>query len=174
MILVTVGNHVQPFDRLVKGMDKLAAQIDEEVVIQSGYATYEPRYARHFRFTSGKEMQELTRAARVQVCHAGSGSIISALRLGKPLVVVPRRVQYHEHIDDHQLQLADAVEKQGKLVAVPDPTPEALWQAIQKAASMDSPEGKTPPEMENLLGVISRYLDEWGVQIDKRRSGQRV
>jgi beta-1,4-N-acetylglucosaminyltransferase len=42
MILVTVGNHVKPFDRLIKGMDELAGQIDEEVIMQTGHAPMNP------------------------------------------------------------------------------------------------------------------------------------
>jgi beta-1,4-N-acetylglucosaminyltransferase len=169
VILVTVGNHVEPFDRLIKGMDELAAQIDEEIVIQTGHATYEPQYARHFHFTSGQEMQDLTRAARVQVSHAGSGSILSALRMGKPLVVVPRRLKYHEHIDDHQLQLAGAVEKQGKLVAVHEPTPQALRDAIAKAAELRGAGEPEEPEMDRLIGTLRGYLLEWSTEKTKKR-----
>jgi UDP-N-acetylglucosamine transferase subunit ALG13 len=174
MILVTVGNHVEPFDRLVKGMDALAGQIDEEVVIQTGHCSYEPQHARHFQFTSGKEMQALTKAARVQVSHAGSGSILTALRMGKPLVVVPRRLKYREHIDDHQLQLASAVEKQGKLVAVHEVTPEALLAAIEKAPRLEQAGPAEAPEMERLIGALRGYLEEWAPEKDKRHSRQEA
>ena len=174
MILVTVGNHVEPFDRLIKGMDELAEQIDEEVVMQTGHCTYEPKYARHFPFTSGKEMLELTKAARVQVCHAGSGSILLALRMGKPLVVVPRRLKYHEHIDDHQLQLAGAVEKQGKLVVVHTATPEALLTAIQKSTTLESVGQTDAPEMDHLLGTLRGYIAEWAIQKGGQHTGQGV
>jgi UDP-N-acetylglucosamine transferase subunit ALG13 len=174
MILVTVGNHIEPFDRLVKGMDELAEQIDEEVVIQTGHCSYEPRYARHFQFTSGKEMQELTQAARVQVSHAGSGSILTALRMGKPLVVVPRRLKYHEHIDDHQLQLAHAVEKQGKLVAVHEVSPDTLLAAIEKAAQQEQVGQADAPEMERLIGALRGYLEEWSPKNDKHHSRQEA
>jgi beta-1,4-N-acetylglucosaminyltransferase len=174
MILVTVGNYVKPFDRLIKGMDELAGQIDEEVVMQTGHCTYTPKYAQHFRFTSGKEMLELTKAARVQVCHAGSGSILFALRLGKPLVVVPRRLKYHEVIDDHQLQLAGAVEKQGKLVVVHTATPEALLVAINKATTLENVGRTDAPEMQRLLGTLRGYIAEWATQKGEQHSGQEV
>ena len=44
MIFVTVGTHEQPFNRLVRFMDEIKGKglIKEDVVIQTGYSTYEP------------------------------------------------------------------------------------------------------------------------------------
>ena len=46
MIFVTVGTHEQPFNRLVEYIDKLKekGKIEEEVIIQTGYSTYQPQY----------------------------------------------------------------------------------------------------------------------------------
>ncbi len=45
MIFVTVGTHEQAFNRLVKFIDNLKKDgiIEEEVVIQTGFSTYEPQ-----------------------------------------------------------------------------------------------------------------------------------
>lgn len=45
----------------------------------------------------------------VVVCHAGSGTILDAMRIGVPLVVVPNE----ELLDNHQVELAVELEKQG-------------------------------------------------------------
>lgn len=42
MIFVTVGTHEQPFNRLVEYMDQWAGGHNEEVVIQTGFSSYEP------------------------------------------------------------------------------------------------------------------------------------
>lgn len=44
MIFVTVGTHEQPFNRLIECVDKLKLnnEIKEEVIIQTGFSTYEP------------------------------------------------------------------------------------------------------------------------------------
>ena len=46
MIFVTVGTHEQPFDRLLTEIDRLKENgtIQEPVMIQSGFSTYEPKY----------------------------------------------------------------------------------------------------------------------------------
>ena len=59
MIFVTVGTHEQPFTRLVEYMDKWAETHDEEVVIQSGFSTYEPTHCKWQHFYHQYEMSEL-------------------------------------------------------------------------------------------------------------------
>lgn len=45
MIFVTVGTHEQPFNRLIKKVDELIGdgKITENVFMQTGYSTYEPK-----------------------------------------------------------------------------------------------------------------------------------
>ncbi|MEZ4710465.1 MAG: glycosyltransferase [Caldilineaceae bacterium] len=131
---MTVGTHNQGFDRLIRPMDELCAELDEHVVMQIGASAYEPRHVEFFRFTSSERMQELTRQASTIVMHAAAGSIILALRTGKPLVLIPRLKQYGEHIDDHQLQLATQLEKQNQAICVVAPTKESLDVALKKAS----------------------------------------
>jgi len=116
---VTIGL-MYGFDRLIQEMDKIAGRIDEEVVMQIGETTYEPKNARSFRFASKEEMDGLYEDARVVVCHAGVGSILTALEHGKPVIAVPRRKKYGEHVDDHQLDIAGEMEKEGRITVVHD------------------------------------------------------
>ena len=46
MIFVTVGTHEQPFNRLVKAVDDLKKNgvIIDEVIMQTGFSTYKPKY----------------------------------------------------------------------------------------------------------------------------------
>ncbi len=133
MILVTVGTHNQGFDRLIEPMDLLAAQLDEQVVMQVGSSSYQPEHAKSFKFTSSAEMARLTDQARMLVMHAAAGSIILALKLSKPLVLVPRLKRYGEVMDDHQQQLAAALEARGQAASVIEPSVEALRSAISRA-----------------------------------------
>ena len=116
MIFVTVGTHTKGFERLVAAMDRIAASTCEEVVIQIGATAYRPHAARWFTYAGVDEIQRLTEDARIVVSHAGAGSILMSLRAGKPLVIMPRRRQYHEHGDDHQVELAMALEESGALL----------------------------------------------------------
>jgi UDP-N-acetylglucosamine transferase subunit ALG13 len=120
MIFVTVGNHYQCFERLIRKMDEIAGKIDEKVIMQIGHTNYKPINAEYFDFKTYPEIQELNQKARVVVCHGGEGSIITALEQGTPVISVPRLEKYGEHSNDHQLDIVKAMAEEGKIMAVCD------------------------------------------------------
>jgi UDP-N-acetylglucosamine transferase subunit ALG13 len=52
------------------------------------------------------ELSAAMREADVMIAHAGTGSALAALEAGRYPVLVPRRPEHDEHVDDHQLQIA--------------------------------------------------------------------
>lgn len=123
MIFVTVGTHEQQFNRLVSYMDEWASSHDEEVVIQSGFSTYEPQSAKYSKLYPYKTMVELVDKARIVITHGGPSSFIMPLQIGKVPVVVPRMKEFDEHVNDHQLDFARAVaERQGNIIVIEDVT----------------------------------------------------
>ncbi len=118
MIFVTVGTHEQPFDRLAEAVDDLARTLDEEVVIQTGYCTYVPKYCTYSKFYPYSRMLELVEQARIVVTHGGPSSFIMPLQVGKTPIVVPRQEKYGEHVNDHQLEFALQVQQRQKNILV--------------------------------------------------------
>ncbi|MFH1836084.1 MAG: PssE/Cps14G family polysaccharide biosynthesis glycosyltransferase, partial [Methanobacteriota archaeon] len=114
MIFVTVGLHYQGFDRLIKAVDELALKIDEEFIAQIGSTQYTPKNMEYFREKTIGEVDEYFKDARIIISHAGIGSIITALKYEKPLIVVPRLKKYNEHTSNHQLEVTKALEDEGK------------------------------------------------------------
>ena len=56
--------------------------------------------------------------AEMIVSHAGMGTILTALRYRKPILILPRKAGFGEHRNDHQLATAKWLEhRQGILVA---------------------------------------------------------
>lgn len=113
MIFVTVGTHEQPFNRLVKKVDDLVAQgnIKEKVVIQTGFSTYIATHCETHKMMSFDEMQQALKDARIVITHGGPSSFIEALQFGKVPIVVPRRAEYNEHVNDHQVDFTKLIEK---------------------------------------------------------------
>jgi len=153
MIFVTVGMHYQGFERLIKKMDEIAGKIDEEVVMQTGYTKYKPKNAKYFNFVKeDKKIMEYFKQARVIISHAGAGTLLNALSLGKPIIVVPRLKRYNEHIDDQQIELAEALSKEGKVIAVYDIS--VLAEAIDKAKSSNIKMEKE----KRLIKFLKKYI----------------
>ncbi|SDH73886.1 glycosyltransferase [Desulfosporosinus hippei] len=123
MIFVTVGTHEQPFNRLVKFVDELKEKglIKEEVIIQTGFSTYEPKYCTWSKLFPYQEMVKNVASARIVITHGGPSSFIMPLQVGKIPVVVPRQKQFDEHVNNHQADFSKAVaERQGNIIVVED------------------------------------------------------
>lgn len=113
MIYVTVGTMFLDFPRLIRKMDEIARDTGERVIVQTGMGETYPAHCEHFSFKPREEVVQIQGQSRLVVCHAGIGSVLEALELRKPLIVVPRLKGFREHMNDHQLDLAEAVERRG-------------------------------------------------------------
>ena len=121
MIFVTVGTHEQQFDRLVKEVDRLRknGDIEEEVIAQIGFGTYEPVSCQWSRFYPYQKMCEYVDEARIVITHGGPSSFLAPLQRGKVPIVVPRQKRFGEHVNDHQVEFCRAVrERLGNIILV--------------------------------------------------------
>lgn len=121
MIFVTVGTHEQPFNRLIEYIDNLKRDgiISEEVIMQTGFSTYEPKYCKWSRLIPYREMVKNVAEARIVITHGGPASFIMTLQIGKTPIVVPRQKQFNEHVNDHQSDFAKAVaDRMGTIIPV--------------------------------------------------------
>jgi UDP-N-acetylglucosamine transferase subunit ALG13 len=65
-----------------------------------------------------RELTAAIREADVLVAHAGVGTALAALEVGKCPLLVPRRFAHGEHVDDHQTQIAGELAGRGLAVSV--------------------------------------------------------
>ncbi|MCD8117254.1 MAG: multidrug MFS transporter [Oscillospiraceae bacterium] len=121
MIFVTVGTHEQQFNRLVQCVDELREKqvITEDVVIQTGFSTYEPRFCTWSKIFPYQQMVKYIEEASIVITHGGPSSFIMPLQIGKIPIVVPRQKKFGEHVNDHQLDFCRQVaERQGNIIVV--------------------------------------------------------
>lgn len=113
MIFVTVGTHEQQFNRLIKKIDELKEKniIKDDVYIQIGYSTYEPKYCQYKKLLSYDEMDDMYHKADIIITHGGPASFMKALELKKIPIVVPRQEKFDEHVNDHQVEFVKLVEE---------------------------------------------------------------
>lgn len=158
MIYVTLGTMFLDFPRLVLKMDAIARDTGEEVIIQTGMGKTIPTACAHFDFKPREEALEIQRNARVIVCHAGIGAVQDALEARRPFLVVPRLKRFGEHMNDHQLDLARAVDARGwgRMIDDLEDLPEAC------AHPPDVASGYAPAK-EGLISEIRGLLNGWAL-----------
>ena len=123
MIFVTVGTHEQQFNRLLECVDKLKENgvIKEEVIMQTGFSTYEPKHCIWSKLFPYDEMVKNVAEARIVITHGGPATFIMPLQVGKTPIVVPRKEVFDEHVNDHQLEFSKAVsERMGTIIVIED------------------------------------------------------
>lgn len=120
MIFVTVGTHEQPFNRLIKEVDRLVETgvIKDDVFIQTGYSTYEPQFCKWSSLISFDKMNELMETSDIIITHGGPATFMSAIANGKKPIVVPRQEKYDEHVNDHQVDFAQQVKERYNSIEV--------------------------------------------------------
>ncbi|MDX7952583.1 glycosyltransferase [Lichenihabitans sp. Uapishka_5] len=157
MIFVTVGVQL-PFDRLIEAMDRWAGERGRtDVVAQAGSSAYRPQHLTLRKTLAPAEFRRIVEEAELVVAHAGMGSIITALELGKRIVVMPRRADLGEHRNDHQLSTARYMAEQNLVTVAPD--------ATELVRLLDEPAAALPQRKISriasapLINKISDFLD---------------
>jgi UDP-N-acetylglucosamine transferase subunit ALG13 len=150
LIFVTVGTHHDPFDRFLDALGQLDAS---QLVIQYGPGTPPPGVARAADFLPFEEMLECFREAEKVITHAGVGSILCARREGHTPLVVPRRHDLGEHVDEHQAELTRALAARGSVVEVTDLSrlAQVVAEAPPRSAAAESVEAPLCPRVRAAL-----------------------
>jgi anti-anti-sigma factor len=155
MILVTVGTEQYPFNALMSWVDALIRhqfiEPEEEIIVQYGASTELPDNVKIYRRLPESKFRELVEQARLVIAHCGEGTALLLESLGKPYVLVPRTQRYGEHVDDHQLEMADAMEKQGFAVAR-SPGDLVRFLSAPKALKLASPDGNLTKALSACCG----------------------
>lgn len=132
-LFVTLGTiEGYRFDSLVDAvLDSGLA--DDRTVWQLGYTHRTDLPGDVSRFVSADEFAKHVRDADVVISHAGVGTILQLLDSGVFPVLATRRRDRNEHVDDHQAQIADMVNRLG--VGIASETPELDAATIIEASA---------------------------------------
>ena len=133
MIFVTLGTQKFQFDRILKELDKLIDENKlkkEDIMVQNVCQEYQPKNFKTFRLKPQEEIDKITEDAEIIITHSGTGSIINSLKMGKRIIIVPRRKEFGEHVDNHQLELAEVFHEKYNISVVTEM--DELYDVIQK------------------------------------------
>jgi UDP-N-acetylglucosamine transferase subunit ALG13 len=172
MIFVTVGS-LHPFDRLIQTVDRWVGECgssDIEVLAQIGSGSYEPRHCRFVSELPPSEYRRLFANADFIVAHAGMGTIITAIELGKPIVVMPRRSEFQEHVNDHQIATIQRF-RRSQLIRVAETPDDLLARLDEMRGTRDSNMGADAhalrPDAE-LLAYVRAFVTGEPQPVDLR------
>src|SRR5262249_20195435 len=124
---------------------------------QHGNSPFAASTCRSVRFLGTEDFAECMEKAMVVILHAGAGSLIHAIAMGKIPVVMPRSSRWGEIVDDHQIEFARSLAREGQIILVEEPT--SLLNAVHEAIVKQQETGplrRTP----TLIDEIRRVLDE--------------
>lgn len=133
MIFVTLGTQDKEFPRLLDIVNEAIENgiIKEPVVAQIGNTKYNKRTKmKLIKMMSVDEFNKYLKKADVIITHAGVGTIVNALDMGKKIIAVPRLKKYQEHVNDHQLQILKEFSKKGLIIPLKEK--DKLEDAIEK------------------------------------------
>lgn len=104
-VVVSLGTSPYDFRLLVERLVRIIPS-DARVLWQTGATDVSGLGIQARARVPAAELQAAIERADVVVAHAGTGAALAALEAGRCPVLVPRRSSRHEHVDDHQLQIA--------------------------------------------------------------------
>lgn len=162
MIFVTAGSML-PFDRLFRIIDDAVDSgiLRGDLLGQIGRGRYTPRNFPTVEMLDAEQFEAQLAGASLVIGHAGIGTITQALAHAKPLLVLPRRAQLGEAVNDHQVATARRFEDLGHVLSFER---ESLPQKLQ-ALEHFSPRPRKP----NARGVAARIGDFLHQEIQRRR-----
>ena len=161
LLFATVGATL-PFPRLETAIVELkrAGKIPERVVLQVGRHT--PRHdpvegLEIVEEVPFGELQNLLARADLVVCHAGTGSILTALSNSCSVVAMPRSIQHGDHYDNHQEEIAGVFAGRGLVQTASDSA--SLLNALDRARK--APRHTVRMDHQRLIAFLEERFASW-------------
>lgn len=154
-IFVMFGTQDKRFDRLLNAI--LASKFikDNDVYVQLGYTKGEYEGIHCQEYYSEEELMHQIDIADLIITHAGVGAIVSALKLKKRVIVVPRLGEFKEQNNDHQVQIMERFDKQGYIIPCTDLT--KLDETVNNAYNFEPKDYVT--EKQGIIDEITNFIN---------------
>lgn len=135
MIFLTTGSRSFQFNRLLKAVDEAIGMglIEDSVFAQIGSSDYKIKNYKYVDFLEHDEFNKYLDQSDTIITHGGTGIIVNAAKKGKRIIAVPRLKKYNEVVDEHQIQLIKAFEKQGIVTPCYECTPQKIANSVKIA-----------------------------------------
>lgn len=158
MTIFTVIGTLDPFDRLVRLVDQWAAERpDIDITAQIGYGKYVPENIETYQMLRANDFNRIFNDSDLIITHAGMGIILKSLVAGKPIVVLPRRLDLKEANTDHQMATAKALDEMNYVHVAWNN--EDLLEFLKEPAAIRSKVSISEYASEPLLGSLRQFIN---------------
>ena len=156
MIFVAVGTQGS-FDRMIRPIDEWAVRNDrDDVFAQIGRDAWRPTRIQWVEHLDAKEFRSCVERADVVISHAGMGTILTALELRKPVLIMPRRAALLEQRNDHQLATVRKLEELGLVTVAHDER--ELAERLQSLGQLKVVHHERGEQLDRLLDTLRCFL----------------
>jgi UDP-N-acetylglucosamine transferase subunit ALG13 len=147
-VFVTVGTALDPFDRLITFADTIVGSLGGEVtgLCQFGRCRARSASLENIAFLDRNQFVDAIASADVVVTGAGVGTLSMCMRAGHRPLVLPRRHDLGECVNDHQFALMRALAQRGRVV---DATQDDIVSVFRRALE-DGLRGPPPQDALSL------------------------
>lgn len=155
MIFVTVGTQL-PFPRLITELKKTKIINKTKIVAQTASPNEVIEGIESYGFLAPNIYIEHFKAADFIISHAGIGSILTAKKYNKPILIMPRRANLNEHRNNHQVATARALENRKGIYRI------ETYKDIDNIMSrqkLEEPEDSNIPELNQLKSFLQKEVD---------------
>ena len=110
MIFATVGTGSKGYDPLIRNMDELARNINENIIAQTGHGIYVPKNIEYFKFAPS--LMVYYNQANIVITTGGVGTLFELLHLNKKILAVSN----NDIPDNHQSEILEILSRQEYIV----------------------------------------------------------
>lgn len=193
-LVVSLGTDYHTFERLLSWVDNYLQQNPQvSCLIQHGHTTPIAR-GDNVRLIPAAELMGYYATASAVLLQGGPGSIQDARRTGAIPLVVPRRCEFNEVVDNHQVPFADMMQKNGCAIVIESRedlfdklnlalgNPSLMRSAKPYVASPEISAGQLHNALNDLLtgktrrreGYVTRFKNAVAAHISGKREMARI
>ncbi|WP_158967160.1 glycosyltransferase [Paraglaciecola sp. L3A3] len=155
-LFVTTGTQF-PFDRLLELVEEWASHnVSTKIIAQTCASQINFKHIEAYEFLSPQKYKEVITNTKVIIGHAGMGTIITAHENSLPVIIMPRRLAFEEHRNDHQMATV-AKFKNTKGVYVADDE-RSLFTLLNNIENLEPCNDKVPNNRHELIEYLKRAI----------------
>ncbi|WP_428312171.1 glycosyltransferase [Hydrocarboniphaga sp.] len=137
-------------------LEKIAADQKVRIVAQTGDAGYSSTTLEAHAHLAPQEFERYFQEAELIVAHAGIGSVLSAQRNRKPIILFPRLAKLGEHRNEHQL--ATVRQLAGRAGFYSATTEQELSELIRQRATLEMPNVRQSASKVSLIEHLAEFI----------------